>query len=82
MGNSSVKGPKTEKVFYDGQNNILKFGVCEMQGWRNNMVNINILSAQEDATIYSVDYEQNASIFGVLDGHGGKINFLPEKKVP
>lgn len=39
MGNSSVKGPKTEKTTRDGQNPLLKYGVCEMQGWRNNMVN-------------------------------------------
>jgi len=38
MGNSSVKGPKTEKFTSDGQNRFLKYGVCEMQGWRNNMV--------------------------------------------
>jgi len=40
MGNSSIKGPKTEKLTRDGQNSFLKFGVCEMQGWRNNMVRI------------------------------------------
>ncbi len=41
MGNSSVKGPKTEKIGRDGSNQFLKYGVCEMQGWRNNMVKLN-----------------------------------------
>jgi hypothetical protein len=39
MGNKSLKAPKTEKIIRDGQNNSIKFGMCEMQGWRNNMVN-------------------------------------------
>lgn len=38
MGNQSLKAPKTEKITSDGQNNFIKFGMCEMQGWRNNMV--------------------------------------------
>jgi len=38
MGNSSIKGPKTDKVTKDGQNSFLLFGLCEMQGWRNKMV--------------------------------------------
>lgn len=38
MGSSSAKGPKTEKATKDGKNGFLRFGLCEMQGWRNNMV--------------------------------------------
>lgn len=38
MGNSSIKGPKTDKNIKDGQNSFLRFGLCEMQGWRNHMV--------------------------------------------
>lgn len=38
MGNSSNKGPKTEKTERNGGNKILNYGSCEMQGWRNSMV--------------------------------------------
>lgn len=38
MGNSSVKGPKTQKISKDNNNEILNYGVTEMQGWRNQMV--------------------------------------------
>jgi hypothetical protein len=38
MGNTSIKGPKTEKNTSDGITNYLSFGTCEMQGWRGNMV--------------------------------------------
>jgi len=38
MGNQPLKAPKTEKITDDGDNNLIKFGMCEMQGWRNNMV--------------------------------------------
>jgi hypothetical protein len=40
MGNSTIKGPKTEKVVRSGMNKILSYSSCEMQGWRNNMVEI------------------------------------------
>lgn len=30
------------------------------------------LKNQEDATISAVDFDTNSSLFGVLDGHGGK----------
>lgn len=38
MGNQALKAPKTEKITEDGENKNIKFGMCEMQGWRNNMV--------------------------------------------
>ena len=38
MGNSSTKGPKTNKKKNEGYNHILNYGTCEMQGWRNSMV--------------------------------------------
>jgi len=38
MGNKSLQKPKTEKLSNDGENNFIKYGICEMQGWRNNMV--------------------------------------------
>lgn len=39
MGNQPLKAPKFEKVTNDGDNKLIKYGMCEMQGWRNNMVN-------------------------------------------
>lgn len=38
MGNQSLKAPRSEKIFNDGANKFIKYGICEMQGWRNNMV--------------------------------------------
>jgi len=43
MGNSSTKGPITDKVTKDGKNSFLRFGLCEMQGWRSKMVIIQFL---------------------------------------
>ena len=34
MGSSSSRGPKTEKLNSDGSANFLRYGLCEMQGWR------------------------------------------------
>jgi protein phosphatase 1G len=36
-----------------------------MQGWRNTM---------EDSHICSINMDNNVSIFGVFDGHGGMIS--------
>jgi hypothetical protein len=38
MGNTSKRGPKTDKIIHDDQMENLKYGICEMQGWRGNMV--------------------------------------------
>ena len=38
MGNSTAKGPKTEKFVYDNQTDHLRYGLAEMQGWRRHMV--------------------------------------------
>jgi hypothetical protein len=43
MGNSSTKGPKTNKTIQDGMNEYLSYGSCEMQGWRGAMVNLPLL---------------------------------------
>jgi hypothetical protein len=40
MGNSTVKGPKTDKIIKSDTNNFLSYSCCEMQGWRNTMVGI------------------------------------------
>jgi len=38
MGNFSSRGPKTEKTKENGGSNYLRYGTCEMQGWRSRMV--------------------------------------------
>jgi serine/threonine protein phosphatase PrpC len=66
MGNESdnVNHANTEKATYDKTTLNMKIGVCEMQGWRKTM---------EDAAIVLPNFEKNASLFGILDGHGGSI---------
>ena len=66
MGNESdnVNHANTEKATYDKTTSNMKIGVCEMQGWRKTM---------EDAAIVLPNFEKNASLFGILDGHGGSI---------
>jgi len=60
----STKEVNTEKATHNKIIKNLKIGACEMQGWRSTM---------EDAAIFLPYYEKNASLFGVLDGHGGSI---------
>ena len=57
--------PVLEKELSSGENNILRFGSCAMQGWRKRM---------EDAHITDISKGENErfNIFGVFDGHGGK----------
>lgn len=38
MGNLSSRGPKLDKIKENGGNCHLRYGVCEMQGWRSRMV--------------------------------------------
>ena len=54
----------TAKATYDRTISNMKKGVCEMQGWRR---------AMEDAAIVLPNFEKNASLFGILDGHDGSI---------
>lgn len=53
---------KTKKV-NSGENHRVRFASCEMQGWRNTM---------EDAKLTNLALDNDAMIFGVFDGHGGK----------
>ena len=66
MGNDvePTTGPNMEIIPYDKTLMNMKIGVCEMQGWRNTM---------EDAAIVLPNFQPNASLFGILDGHGGSI---------
>merc|ERR1740130_417162 len=41
----------------------MRHGTCEMQGWRVNM---------EDAQLAVPDLDDQVSLFGVFDGHGGR----------
>ena len=38
MGNLNKHNAKMEKTQYNGENSYLRYGVCEMQGWRKYMV--------------------------------------------
>ena len=57
--------PNLSKELSSGENSILRFGVCAMQGWRKRM---------EDTHITDISKGENGrfNIFGVFDGHGGK----------
>ncbi|KAG0619205.1 hypothetical protein M758_4G123500 [Ceratodon purpureus] len=61
-----LSSPKTEKTSEDDENAELRFGLSAMQGWRESM---------EDAhtAILNVDKDTSTSIFGIFDGHGGKV---------
>ncbi|XP_071439168.1 protein phosphatase ppm-1.G [Hetaerina americana] len=54
--------PVTEKVSTDEQHSRLNFGVCSMQGWR---------FTQEDNHSCFPALDDDSSLFGVYDGHGG-----------
>ncbi|KAL7099563.1 hypothetical protein ACP275_09G092100 [Erythranthe tilingii] len=55
--------PKTEKISNDGENDMLRFGLSSMQGWRATM---------EDAHAAFSHLDDSTSFFGVYDGHGGE----------
>ena len=60
-----LPSPILTKELSSGENSLLRFGVCAMQGWRKRM---------EDTHITDISFgEKNRfNIFGVFDGHGGK----------
>jgi protein phosphatase 1G len=45
----------------------LRYGACGMQGWRNTM---------EDSHIAHTKLNNDVSLFGVFDGHGGTLLFV------
>ena len=59
-----LSSPKLKKNSSSGENSILKYAVCSMQGWRRTM---------EDSHLVALDLGENKEthIFGVFDGHGG-----------
>lgn len=63
--------PNKDKDSSNGENEFFKFGATSMQGWRK---------SQEDAHIAHLDLEEDMSLFGVFDGHGGKeVSIFVEK---
>ena len=63
MGTNISKGPITQKSTYDNSTSVLRYGVCEMQGWRRSMEDASMALANIDG--------QSSYLFGIMDGHGG-----------
>ncbi|KAK9790308.1 hypothetical protein WJX73_000789 [Symbiochloris irregularis] len=63
MGHT-LSTPITTKESVEGENELLNFGACAMQGWR---------SAMEDAhcAVLDLGSGEQTGFFGVFDGHGG-----------
>ena len=55
--------PNKDKDSENGESSTVKYGATSMQGWRK---------SQEDAHIAHLDLDEDMSLFGVFDGHGGK----------
>jgi serine/threonine protein phosphatase PrpC len=58
-----LSSPIRDKKTTIGENSLVRFATCEMQGWRNTM---------EDAKLANVSLDAETMLFGVFDGHGGK----------
>ena len=58
-----LSSPIRDKKTTSGENNRVRYGTCEMQGWRNTM---------EDAKLVNLNIDDQTMLFGVFDGHGGK----------
>ena len=63
--------PNKDKETQDDFNTRYSYGACSMQGWRK---------SQEDAHI-STFLDDDISLFGVFDGHGGKDVSLLVKEI-
>lgn len=53
---------KKNKQTKNGENHVVAYATCEMQGWRNEM---------EDAFCAELDQDTGCCFFGIFDGHGG-----------
>ena len=58
-----LSSPIRDKKTHKGENALVRFASCEMQGWRNTM---------EDAKLANLVLDEHTMLFGVFDGHGGK----------
>jgi len=67
--------PITDKNSENGSNEIVRWGLCSMQGWRCSM--------EDDHIAKEVKLHDGSKgmLFGVFDGHGGKevANYASEK---
>jgi protein phosphatase 1G len=74
MSKKYLKQCITKAVSEEGKSAKLWFGVSSVQGWR---------STQEDAHLALPEFEANASLFGVFDGHNGaEVAEFVAKKLP
>ena len=62
-----LDSPITEKNPETGQNEICSWGLCSMQGWRTDMEDAHI------AATITLPSKKTGALFGVFDGHGGKL---------
>lgn len=65
MGNYLSEPDKEKQGRKDGRSELLQYGACGMQGWRQHM---------EDAHLCIVDFNgrPDEALFAVFDGHGGR----------
>jgi len=67
-----LTAPITKKDSEHGENETFRYGATSMQGWRKE---------QEDSHIVELNLPDGCSVFGVFDGHGGKVVSIYVKKV-
>lgn len=74
-----LDAPKKDKETENGQNKVMAWGACGMQGWRSSMEDAHICESVE------LPKGESGMLFGVFDGHGGdevakyvKANFKKE----
>ncbi|XP_065215703.1 probable protein phosphatase CG10417 [Planococcus citri] len=66
--------PKKDKESEDRQNKKIMYGASSMQGWR---------LKQEDSHNCILDFDEETSLFGVYDGHGGaEVAIYTSEKLP
>jgi protein phosphatase 1G len=68
IGFTYLNKPDKTKHSFEGSCELFSFAGTEVQGWRIKM---------EDAHLAITNYggDPNAALFGVFDGHGGKLNY-------
>ncbi|KAK4336619.1 hypothetical protein RND71_043958 [Anisodus tanguticus] len=62
QNSDSDEDSKKNTFPFDDTNLKIAYGASSMQGWR---------TSQEDAHLCILDFDENMSLFGVFDGHGG-----------
>ncbi|CAF0714258.1 unnamed protein product [Brachionus calyciflorus] len=67
MSSALYERIKSNKFTSNGEYKNLKYGICEMQGWRNEMEDSNcVFKSQSD--------QDEWSFYAVFDGHGGSFS--------